>query len=61
MKIAVHKTLKADIILIGGLLYTIGVIFYTKKDIKYFHSIWHIFTVTASVFHYFSVMLMIMQ
>ncbi len=48
-------------LLIGGLLYTIGVIFYTKKDIKYFHSIWHIFTVTASVFHYFSVMLMIMQ
>lgn len=48
-------------LLIGGIFYTVGVIFYTKKNIKYFHSVWHLFTVAGSVFHYFSVLLMIIQ
>lgn len=45
-------------LLIGGLCYTGGIAFYIMKSKKYFHSIWHIFTVAGSVFHYFSVMLM---
>ena len=32
-------------LLIGGLFYTVGVIFYVKKKKKYFHSIWHLFTI----------------
>ena len=48
-------------LLIGGIFYTVGVVFYVKKNIKYFHSIWHLFTVAGSVFHFFSVMLMIIQ
>lgn len=44
-------------LLIGGVLYTAGIAFYTIKKIKYFHSIWHLFTIAGSVFHYFSVML----
>ncbi len=48
-------------LLIGGLLYTIGIIFYAIKRVKYFHSVWHIFTVAGSVFHYFSIMLMVMH
>ncbi len=47
------------LLLIGGLFYTIGIVFYVIKKIKYFHSIWHIFTVAGSVFHYFSILLMI--
>ena len=39
----------------GGVFYTVGVIFYAIKKIRYFHSIWHIFTVAGSVCHYFSV------
>ena len=46
-------------ILIGGLFYTVGVIFYVKKSKKYFHSIWHLFTIAGSVFHYFAVLMMI--
>lgn len=46
-------------ILIGGLFYTVGVIFYVKKNKKYFHSIWHLFTIAGSVFHYFAVLMMI--
>lgn len=48
-------------LLIGGLCYTGGIVFYIIKSKKYFHSIWHIFTVAGSVFHYFSVMLMIVN
>ena len=39
----------------GGVFYTIGVIFYAIKKVKYFHSVWHIFTVIGSALHYFSV------
>ncbi len=46
-------------LLIGGICYTGGIIFYALKSKKYFHSIWHIFTVAGSVFHYFSILLMI--
>lgn len=48
-------------LLIGGLFYTLGVVFYVKKEKKYFHSIWHLFTVAGSVFHYFSILLMIVH
>jgi hemolysin III len=48
-------------LLIGGLFYTFGIIFYVMKKKKYFHSIWHLFTVAGSVFHYFAVLLMIIK
>lgn len=43
----------------GGVFYTVGVIFYAIKKIKYFHSIWHIFTLLGSACHYFSILLAI--
>lgn len=46
-------------LLIGGLFYTVGIIFYAKKDIKFFHSVWHLFTIGGSVFHYFAILIMI--
>lgn len=48
-------------LLIGGLFYTVGVIFYVKKKKKYFHSIWHLFTIAGSIFHYFAVVGMIVS
>lgn len=44
-------------LLIGGLFYTVGVIFYAMKKVKWFHSIWHLFTVAGSIFHYFSILI----
>lgn len=41
-------------ILSGGILYSIGVYFYAKKR-KYFHSIWHIFIILASVAQFFGI------
>ncbi len=48
-------------LLIGGICYTGGIAFYAIKSKKYFHSVWHIFTVAGSVFHYFSILLMIIN
>ena len=47
------------LLIIGGLSYTIGIIFYTLDKIKYFHSIWHLFVLTGSVLHYLMVVLYI--
>lgn len=40
----------------GGIFYTLGIIFYAIKKVKYFHSIWHLFTIVGSVLHYFSIL-----
>ena len=40
----------------GGVFYTLGIIFYAIKKIKYFHSVWHLFTIVGSVLHYFSIL-----
>lgn len=36
----------------GGVLYSIGVIFYAQKTTPWFHFIWHIFIILASVCHF---------
>lgn len=36
-------------IAIGGLLYTIGTIFYVAKRYKYTHAIWHMFVLSAAI------------
>ncbi len=38
----------------GGLLYTLGTIFYSSKKIKYSHAIWHMFVLGGSVCHFFT-------
>jgi hemolysin III len=43
------------LLIIGGVSYTFGVIFYAFSKIKYFHSIWHLFVLTGSVLHYFMI------
>lgn len=40
----------------GGIAYTVGIIFYKMKNVKYMHAIWHIFTVIGSVLHFFFVL-----
>jgi hemolysin III len=43
-------------LIIGGVFYTVGVIFYRWKELPYSHAIWHVFVLGGSIFHYFSVM-----
>lgn len=42
-------------ILLGGISYTLGVIFYALSKIKYFHFVWHIFTAVATVLQFISI------
>lgn len=41
---------------IGGGLYSIGVIFYSWRKLKYGHGIWHLFVLGGSIMHFFSVL-----
>lgn len=42
-------------LVLGGLLYTIGTIFYSSKKLKYNHAIWHLFVLGGSVCHFFTI------
>ncbi len=39
------------LIIIGGVMYTIGAFFYAKPQHRYFHMVWHLFINLASIFH----------
>lgn len=45
------------LLIASGFSYTLGVVFYYFDRIKYFHSIWHIFVLLGSTFHYLLVLL----
>lgn len=42
-------------LVLGGVFYSIGVIFYAWRNLKYGHGIWHLFVLTGSIMHFFSV------
>lgn len=43
-------------ILAGGLSYTVGVYFYVKGLKSYYHTIWHIWVLLGTVFHYVAIL-----
>src|SRR5690625_2288817 len=43
-------------LLIGGLAYTVGTIFYHNKRIPYSHAIWHMFVLGGSTCHFIAVL-----
>lgn len=44
------------LLLLGGLSYSFGVIFYIRDKKPFNHAIWHLFVLAGSVLHYFSVL-----
>ena len=42
-------------LVIGGVLYTVGALFYSWDKLKYNHGVWHLFVIGGSVCHFFSV------
>lgn len=45
------------LLLLGGVFYTVGIVFYVLDDkFRHFHGIWHLFVLTGSVCHYFTVL-----
>ncbi len=45
------------LLLLGGVAYTIGVVFYAWRQIPYNHAIWHVFVLAGSAFHFFAILL----
>lgn len=43
----------------GGIAYTLGTIFYTKKRMLYAHAVWHLFVLAGTVTHFIAIMWMI--
>ena len=41
---------------LGGLFYSGGVYFYMRKDKEFFHGIWHLFVLAATIMHFFAVL-----
>lgn len=44
-------------LLVGGIAYTVGVIFYALQRIPYMHVVWHFFVLGGSICHFFAVLL----
>ena len=44
-------------LIIGGLSYTIGALFYALKKVRYTHAIWHIFVLIGAGSHFLSIYL----
>lgn len=43
-------------LLIGGLFYSFGTIFYSWKKLPYHHTLWHLFVIAGSTAHFFGML-----
>jgi hemolysin III len=41
----------------GGIFYTVGVVFYVRKQMAYSHAIWHLFVLAGGLCHFLAVVL----
>jgi hemolysin III len=45
-------------LLLGGLLYTFGIIFYGLDErLRHAHGVWHLFVLAGSISHYLAILL----
>ncbi|MDR1804115.1 MAG: hemolysin III family protein [Treponema sp.] len=52
--------LESVILLIaGGVMYTLGTIWYRRKNVRFTHAVWHIFVLAGTVCHWFSIWFLI--
>jgi len=42
-------------LVLGGIAYSVGVIFYMWRNLPYSHGIWHLFVLAGSVLHFFAI------
>jgi hemolysin III len=48
------------LLFLGGIAYTLGVLFYTWRRLPYHHAVWHLFVLAGSVLHFFAVLLYVL-
>lgn len=64
--IAIHPLLRTvpDLgllfLLLGGIAYSLGCVFYLRDFKPYRHVIWHVFVLFGSLFHYFAIMVSVL-
>ncbi len=46
-------------LVIGGVIYTVGTVFYAWHKIRFHHAIWHLFVLGGSVCHFFTILFML--
>ncbi|MGH9714590.1 MAG: PAQR family membrane homeostasis protein TrhA [Candidatus Acidiferrales bacterium] len=58
IKPMLHSVPLSGLILLvsGGVLYTVGVVFFAWNKVPYNHAIWHGFVLAGSTCHYFAVL-----
>ena len=42
------------LLFLGGVVYTVGIVFYKLKKIPYMRAVWHIFVIAGAVLLYWS-------
>lgn len=43
-------------LVVGGLCYSVGAVFYAWKSLRWSHTIWHLFVLAGSLCHFFSIL-----
>jgi hemolysin III len=51
--------LSFNLLVSGGIAYTVGAIVYALKRIKWTHPLWHLFVLAGSILHFFSIWIVI--
>lgn len=46
-------------LVMGGIFYTVGTIFYIWRKMKYHHAIWHLFVLAGSICHFFTILFLL--
>ena len=54
--IAAVATGGLTLLVIGGVSYTFGIVFYNWRRLPYNHAIWHLFVLLGSTTHFFAVL-----
>lgn len=44
------------LLFLGGLSFTVGAIFYSLRNVKFMHVVWHLFVLAGTIFMYFSIL-----
>ncbi len=55
---AIHEIIPTDamrFLVLGGIAYTVGFIFFTLKNVPFMHLVWHMFVIAGTTFHFFSI------
>lgn len=47
------------LIVLGGIFYTSGLIFYLRKKLLFHHAIWHVFVMAGSISHFFALLVIL--